>query len=93
MFWLKLFIHNPKLTIATMWASFMTRFEEPKWIVLVETDEKTGEITRHPAWRSPCDFKTAMRRAQTENFRWIMCCAGKDEGVCVENPQWVSRQA
>ena len=93
MFWLKLFLHNPILTVLTLWASFKTRFEEPKWIVLVETDENTGEIVRYTSWRTPADFETTMRRAQMENFRWIMCCAGKDEGTCVGNPKWLPQQA
>jgi hypothetical protein len=91
MFWIRMFICHPIITTITLWASFMSRFEEPKWIVLVETDGE--KITRHPTWRIPTTFETAMRRAKLENFQWIMCCSGKDEGLCVENPEWHIQQA
>lgn len=86
-FWTFLFLRNPIVTAVFVFLCVVERFKKPKWLVMPEFDEN-GELTRAPTWKEPSDFDTAMRRAQLENFQWVYCCTGKNEGSCIENKKW-----
>lgn len=91
-FWPNLWVRNPITVTRFLFLMWLESRAPNKWVVLVEVDDN-GEITRSSSWPEPTNMETAMRRAKMENFRWIVCCAGKDEGTCLENPEWLPQQA
>lgn len=88
LFWIKMFFCHPIATTKVHWHSFVSKFKSNKWIVVPEVDTETGNITRRSIWSEPSGFDTALRRAQTENFKFVYCVEGKDEGLAIQNPQW-----